>query len=393
MRHLFAIAFITSSFVCAVTASAQQFQNEPHSVLTFLSHRSGHNRLYRSYPDGTNPQPIFGGPITDVPSFNESYTRFWEPHWTRQSPNGKYFASWVYETGEPYSAYQGVARPMLWVGDIGGTWTRIVNPDCTEEFAWSPDSKQLAFSILSTDHYRGSLQNRPTATEICISGIDGSDFSCVLEQNGKWFVLDWSPDGTRLLVERRDFGQKAEDLTTELFEFRLADAIAARKRDKKDFDAEWIVNDAPKFLNRIELNLDGMHFSEARYSPTRNELAILIYDRKNMYAPNLVADDELGRGRMMRLLGKIHLFDLDNKTSRKVADFDDGMRGPICWSPDGDEILFSRYLPKDDDREKLSAAKEHGLAIWSVGRDGSNARFVTTGWSPDCPRNESGNGK
>jgi hypothetical protein len=388
VRHFITNTLVLCTLAVATTGYAQNSEAESGDVLTFLSHRSGYNQVYTSQPDGGNPRAFFGGPIADIPSFDNSYTMFREPHWTRQSPNGKYFASWVYETGKPSSKIQGVARPMLWVGDIGGTWTRTVNPDCHEEFAWSPDSKQLAFSILSTDHYRGSLQNRPTTTEICISGIDGSDFTCVLEQYGKWFVLDWSPDGTRLLVQRRDFGQRAEDLTSDLFEFRLADTSKARKRDKKDFDAKWIVIDAPTFLDPIELDLHGMQFSDARYSPTRNELAILIYDPKNMYAPNLVADDELGRGRMMRLLGKIQVFDLDNNKPRKVADYNNGIRGPICWSPDGNEILFSRYLSKDDDREKFSTAKEHGLAIWAVGRDGTNARFVTTGWSPDFPRNE-----
>ena len=47
------------------------------------------------------------------------------------------------------------------------------------------------------------------------------------------------------------------------------------------------------------------------------------------------------------------------------------------------KFSFSRYLPKGDDREKMAKDKEHGLAIWSVHKDGRGARFVTTGWSPD----------
>lgn len=114
-----------------------------------------------------------------------------------------------------------------------------------------------------------------------------------------------------------------------------------------------------------------------------------------MYAPNLVPDkdDELGRARMMRLLSKIYIFDLDTKTHRKIADYDDGIRGPICWSAGGDDVYFSRYLPKDDDREKFAEDKEHGLSIWAVGRDRMNARFITTGWSPDISHNKSEGGK
>ncbi len=224
MKLIIALA----SIAFAATALAQTNDTERKSVLTFLSHRFGYNQIYTSHSDGSKPKPFFGGPITDVPSFDQSYALFREPHWTRQSPNGKYFASWVFEKGKPYSPFQGVLRPMLVVGDTQGSWTRIVNPDCHEEFAWSPDSNQLAFSIFASANYRGTLQNRPDTTEVFTSGID---------------------------------------------------------------------------------------------------------------------------------------------------------------------VYFSRYLPKDDDREKVAEDKEHGLSIWAVGRDGKNDRFITTGWSPDFRHTEPKDGK
>lgn len=372
-----------ASFVLAQESNSQSSE----TWLTFLSHRSGHNLLYVSQQDGTSPKPIFGGPIGDVPSFDKSYTMFRDPHWTRQSPNGKYFASWVYEKGEPYSAYQGELRPMLWVGDMAGSWTRIVNPDCHEEFAWAPDSKQLAYSILTKpDRYRGLLQKRLETTEVMVSGIDGSNTECVLEQHGLWIVLDWSPDGERLLIACRKSGQQLEDGTSALFEFRIKDAMTARNGGQ--FDVNWPISGALKFLIPVEFDLGGLQFVGARYSPTRNEIAVETYDPKNMYGPNRLADpnNEFERAHMMRLLGKIHVLDLNSKALRKVADYEEGILGPICWSPEGNEILFSRYLPKEDDREKMPQTKEHGLGIWAIGRDGQNARFLTTGWSPDLPR-------
>lgn len=378
------IGIFVLGLVCSSSTYAQSTGNSDRAVLTFLSHRTGYNQLYQSRPDGTDEKPIFGGPITDVPSFDASYKMYLEPHWTRQSPNGKYFASWVFESGKPYSTYQGEIRAKLMVGALDGTWKRVVNPDCHEEFAWSPDSKQLAFSVLSRSNYSGALQNRPDTTEIFVSGIDGSNRSCILEKNGKWVVLDWSPNGERLLIENRIFGRKAADYRSDLFEFRLFDALKARSQS--EFDPDWSVNKAHDFLTPIELSVKELQSSCVRYSPTRNELALEVNDSANMYAPNLVADDELGRGRMMRLLGKIYVLDREKSELRKVADYDDGIRGPICWSPDGNDILFSRYLPKSDDREKFAEDKEHGLSIWAVSRDGKNARFVTTGWSPDFPR-------
>jgi Tol biopolymer transport system component len=386
MKLLITLALIA----VATKASGQTDDTERDYALTFLSHRSGFNQIYTCHPDGSKPQPFFGGPITDGPSFNESYTMFREPHWTRQSPDGKYFASWVYEIGKPYSEYSGVHRPMLIVGDIEKTWTRIASPDAHEEFAWSPNSKMLAYSILASANYHGSLQKRPDATEIFISGTDGSNATCVLEQTGKWMVLDWSPDGKRLLISRRSFTPKP---TGELFEFRLHAALEDRQH--AEYAPDWSVKSAPRFLELIDLGLDHLQLNSARYSPTRNEIALEAYNPENMHAPNLVADedDELGRGRMMRLLSKIYVFDLTVRKSLKVADYEDGIRGPICWSPDGNEILFSRYLPNDDDREKLAESKEHGLSIWSVDRDGNNEKFVTTGWSPDYPQRGSKTGK
>ncbi len=62
--------------------------------------------------------------------------------------------------------------------------------------------------------------------------------------------------------------------------------------------------------------------------------------------------------------------------------YKDGLRGPICWSPDGTEILFSRPLPAGDKRE-ASKEEDNGLGLWAIKPDGSGARFLSTGWSPD----------
>lgn len=386
MKLIIALAHITFT----ATALAQTSKPEHTSVLTFLSHRSGYNQIYTADSDGSKPTPCYGGPATDVPSLDKSYVLFREPHWTRQSPNGTYFASWVYEIGKPSSAYQGALRPMLIVGDVRGSWTRIVSPDCHEEFAWSPDSDKLAFSVFASANYRGTLQVRPETTEIFISGIDGAHFTCVLEQPGKWIVLDWSPDGKRLLISRRSF---VPEPSGELFEFQLHLALEDRKRAENDTD--WTTKTVLRYLQKLDIGLTRLQINRTRYSPTRNELAIEVYDPQKMYAPNLVPDedDELGRGRMMRLLSKIYVFDRDTKTNRKIADYDDGIRGPICWSADGNDVYFSRYLPKNDDREKFAEDKEHGLSIWAVGRDGKNDRFITTGWSPDISHNKPEGGK
>src|SRR5688572_10934734 len=71
------------------------------SWITLLSHRTGDNLLYKMRPDGTNCKPIFGGPIQDAPGIGDGMTLYREPHWTWQSPDRKFFASWTTESMRP----------------------------------------------------------------------------------------------------------------------------------------------------------------------------------------------------------------------------------------------------------------------------------------------------
>jgi len=76
---------------------------------------------------------------------------------------------------------------------------------------------------------------------------------------------------------------------------------------------------------------------------------------------------------------ELGVLDVASGKFRTIAKYAEGLRGPICWSPDGKEILFSRYLTADDQRKKM----EGGLGIWAIHPDGPGARFLTTVWSPD----------
>lgn len=341
------------------SAASQGNVVEPPDWITFISHRSGHNLLYKMRPDGAEMKSFFGGVIPNVPILSDSVVLYREPHWTRLSPNGKYFASWVYETGKPYEAWQGPLRPMLVVGDLEGTWTRVVNPDCHEEFAWSPDSQRLAFSVFSGKGRRGALPASLRSTQIVTCGIDGSNETVEIEQPGILIVFDWSPDGKRLLLSRRYFDSTPER-AADLFELDLSN------------------NKCLPYL--IEGSHD-MNVVDARYSPRGEKIAVMYIDQIDEYAPNECAENKLGKKQMTQMLGKLAVMDRDRNNMRTIADYSDGMRGPMCWSPDAELILVSRYLPKDDEREQVDG--RCGLAIWAVQADGKGERFLTTGWSPD----------
>jgi len=383
-----ALVFILFCLFADLALAQQEDQSKVQPLITFLSHRTGHNVLYTMHPDGSQITPVLGGPVSDQPVFTKGVTMFRSPHWTRQSPNGKYFASWVYEEGHPFSKWQGDLRAMLWVGDLQGTWTRILNPDCTELFAWSPDSRQIAWSTNFADsRIRFRQKNQAELSRIYVAGIDGSHSRQVMEKEGSWLVEDWSPDQQRLLITHPSDGAELNDSRCELYELLLSETSPAQDSDSQDKTSQ----SEKKILKRISFSAENLVISSARYAPDGKSLALVVYNPENMYASNLAADDEWGRMRMMRLLGKIAVLSLDTGEVKVIFDPDYGLRGPICWTADGKEILFSRYLSPNDVREKFQSDKSHGLAIWAINRQGKKPRFITTGWSPDCSRVVNGN--
>jgi hypothetical protein len=116
--------------------------------------------------------------------------------------------------------------------------------------------------------------------------------------------------------------------------------------------------------------------SGGRYSPDGKSIA-LIATRKTA-KPEVwnSLDFELG------------VIDRSTATYKKIVWHEEGLRGPICWAPDGSEILISRPLKTGDLREKFDGQsgalrQEWGLGLWSIKPDGTGERFLTTGWSPD----------
>jgi hypothetical protein len=116
--------------------------------------------------------------------------------------------------------------------------------------------------------------------------------------------------------------------------------------------------------------------NDARYSPDGKSIAVTAIRKRNKPGEWQSLDFELG------------VIDRATAAYKKVAWHREGLRGPICWSPAGSEILFSRPLLAGDERERQKGSggalrQEWGLGLWSIRPDGTGERFVTTGWSPD----------
>ena len=93
MKSICAITALTSALFLSVTRAA--FAGETSkpiegSWITFVSHRTGSNLLYRMRPEGSDCTSIFGGPIKDAPGVAAEMTLYREPHWTWQSSDGQW---------------------------------------------------------------------------------------------------------------------------------------------------------------------------------------------------------------------------------------------------------------------------------------------------------------
>jgi hypothetical protein len=342
------------------------------SWITFLSHRSGNQLLYRMHPDGHDLAPIFGGEHEDVPGLREGQTLHRQPHWSRQSPDRRHFLSWATDVGPPREDDQSPVRYMIYLGRTNGGPVRVLAPHGEETFTWAPDSRRFAYSRTPGPDVRTvtGLAPRVPSTQVVVAAIDGSHEEVVLEKPGYWTACDWSPDGRRLLLLYRP-APSSRYGRWDLIELDLVVARHQKERMSElrpveDFASGLAVESCLKSLT------DGLPvawFAESRYSPDGTQIATIFSRRARLADPGL---HELG------------VFDIASEALRPIAEHPhpDRFIGAICWSPDGTEILFARSLEPGDHRENLPNDKP-GAGIWAIRPDGKGARFLTTGLSPD----------
>jgi hypothetical protein len=343
------------------------------SWITFLSHRSGNNLLYRMRPDGSELTPIFGGELAGVPGLTAGQSLYRQPHWTRQSPDREYFLSWARDVGFAADACLSSGQFMIYLGRTDGGPTRLIATNASEVFTWAHDSRQFAYSRFPGPDPRcvTGIAPRVPSTQVVLADIDGSHEDVVIEKPGYWTACDWSPDGAKLLLlfepaRRPQFG-RSDLIALDLIKARTQKERMIELKPGQDFASGLVVEWCLDSLT------DGQPigwFADSRYAPDGNRIATVFSRRTRLIDPGF---HELG------------LFDIASETLQPIAAYPhpDKIHGPICWAPDGSEILISRPLQPEDRRENLESDDATGLGIWAIRSDGTSTRFLTTGWSPD----------
>jgi Tol biopolymer transport system component len=373
------VRVISVCMALAATAGARRSAAQDGAWITFLSHRAGENALYRMHPDGSDLQAIFGGELKDTPGLPGGMKWYRQPHWSRQSPDGAYFLSWAVDLGQPLKRYHMPPRFLLHLGRLDGGPTRLITPDSEEVFAWAPDSQRFVYMRSLLRHPATDDHPLPPRSELVIAALDCSGQQVILDRSGIWLPHDWSPDGKRMLVSYKT-SLNPQKASYALFELDLDAAKEEMSRARSSpkppgpKDEDGIPSGGGL---RVVLPLARtIGSSIARYAPDGKSIALF---GSSLEPPS---DDLIDPARYPSGL-ELRVLDLDGGNSRVLCREPDIFGGPICWSPDGRQVLFARFNDKNAAIKPVLEPPGDIFTIWSIGRDGTNLRRLTTGWCPD----------
>ncbi len=300
-------------------------------------------------------------------------------------------------------------RPPNECGGLGEYWG--------EGPIWSPDGRYLAYR--HTDCQAGPPLSRDPWWDVVITDRQGNIVASFPSEG--WQIM-WSPDSTRVAVWVRFgdtigvYGLNGKRQTTLI--------VPPGTTLAGDFDPVWSadgeslllpsvdVSEAAQELRGVEVPLDGrtprrLPSSDPRsqwnatYSPDGSRVAytvgalvgsLVVADADGSHAREVVAGHahnpvwSPSGDRIAFAYGNWHsteirVIDLATETVTLLADMDRSeLLGVIDFSPDGDQILFSRT---EDNGRGVSS-------LWSIRADGSDPRHLVTGtgwgdWRPPSP--------
>lgn len=249
-----------------------------------------------------------------------------DPAW---SPDGK-FISFLATRASSNGKDEGEDKRQVWIMRTNGgeAWQLTDSKESVEAYAWSPDSRQIAYTArvpldkkVEAAHKRG---DNPQVYEGDFSSsnlyvVDVAGKKTVNLTTGQTFTIEgepsWSPDGANLA-----FGAKPTPMI-------------------RDYRSNvYIVNVASRSLRKIT-DAPGPNDSP-RWSPDGSTIAYLYLPNDSKPLPDGIRDQSIGNDHLI----------LYHVASQKIEDaykrdFDLSIGefafGDLVWSPDSKEILFS----------------------------------------------------
>jgi Tol biopolymer transport system component len=255
-------------------------------------------------PDGSDLLPLSNGDAHDVGAA-----------W---SPDGTRIAFWRSSVGETAG---------IWIMNADGSAGYVVHETDASigTIAWSPDGERIAF--VNREIPKEPWTELDLSEDLFVMDTDGSQVTPLITL-GQVTDFAWSPDGTRLVIERQ-FGIDSDRLGYDLF---LVDADGA---------------------NEVRLTHDGAS-RDPTWSPDGSRIVFVRGRAGDNRATDLFSIAPDGSG----LVQITH---------------DPGREEHPTWAPDGSELAYARYSGEKGTRCELVVAAPDGsgeLVIgdeWSLG--------------------------
>ncbi len=202
--------------------------------------------------------------------------------------------------------------------------------------AWSHDGEQIAFT---------SNQRNGTHFDVYIQGVDVGSAQMIFQTEGNFRVLDWSPDGTQLILVN-EVSSAHQVLFLLEVESREARPLTPLDDPANHLQVRWteadfiylLTNQRREFLGLAQLKVDT------------GKVSYLMEDLPHDVEAWGISPDGLTIAFVSSMDGysQLGMYSLETGQRRIIPDFPEGVIAEPKFSPDGSQLAVSVQSPQDN---------------------------------------------